>query len=196
MLGDSLITHTKKNSNWADSIKDCLESYGFQDVWTSGRVDNEKAFLSSFKQRMIDRFKQEWNTKISESDRFSNYDSFKSVHQLETFLNTITSKMFRGTLIRLRLESIENCVNKSFKCDSFVNKNCFFCPNILEDEPHFLFCCPTYADIRRKYVWEINVHGTSPSLSSVFENPRTDLLRKRAMLACYALKHREELLAQ
>ena len=158
----------EKDSNWAGSIKDCLESYGFQDVWTSGRVDNEKAFLSSFKQRMIDRFKQEWNTKISESGRFSNYDSFKSVHQLETFLNTITSKMFRGTLIRLRLESIENCVNKSFKCDSFVNKNCSYCPNKLEDT-----------------ISQLNL-----------KKNRTDLLRKLAMLAFYALKHREELLAQ
>ena len=169
MLRDSLITNTKKNSNWADSVKDCLESYGFQDVWTSGRVDNEKAFLSSFKQHMIERFKLEWNAKISESDRFSNYDSFKSVHQLETFLNTITSKMFRGTLIRLRLGWIELGVHTRFKCDSFVNKNCSFCPNILDDEPHFLFCCPAYADIQRKYLWEINVHGTTPSLSTVFE---------------------------
>ena len=103
MLRDGLITSMKKNSNWADSVKDCLESCGFQDVWTSGRVDNEKAFISSFKQRIIERFKQEWNAKVYDSDRFSTYDSFKSVHQLETFLNTITIKKFRDALIRLRL---------------------------------------------------------------------------------------------
>ena len=103
MLRDSLIMNTKKISNWAGSVKDCLESCGFQDVWTSGRVDNEKAFISSFKQRMIERFKQKWNAKISDSDRFSTYHSFKSVHQLETFLNTIKIKRFRDTLIRLRL---------------------------------------------------------------------------------------------
>ena len=196
MLRDSLIMNTKKISNWAGSVKDCLESCGFQDVWTSGRVDNEKAFLSSVKQRMIERFKQEWNANISDSDRFSTYDSFKSVYQLETFLNTITIKKFRDALIRLRLGWIELGVHTRFKCDSFVNKNCSFCPNILDDEPHFLFCCPAYADIRRKYLWEINIHCTTPSLSSVFENPRTVLLRKLAMFAFYALKHREELLAQ
>ena len=163
MLRDSLIMNTKKISNWAGSVKECLESCGFQDVWTSGRVDNEKAFLSSVKQRMIERFKLEWNAKISESDRFSTYDSFRSQHQLKTFLNTITIKKFSDTLIRLRLGLIELGVNKRFKCDNFENKNCSFCPNILEDEPHFLFCCPAYSDIRRKYLWEISVHSATPS---------------------------------
>ena len=125
----------EKDSNWAGSIKDCLESYGFHDVWTNGRAVNEKAFLSSIKQRMIGRFKPEWNAKISDSDRFSPYDSFQSVHQVETFLNTITIKTFSDTLIRLRLGLIELGVNKRFKRDSFVNKNCSLCPNILEDEP-------------------------------------------------------------
>ena len=45
--------------------------------WTNGRVENEKAFLSAFKLRMIERFKQERFTEISESERFSTYFSFK-----------------------------------------------------------------------------------------------------------------------
>ena len=39
------------------------------DVWTNGRVDNEKDFLSSFKQRMMERFKQERNAKLFDSDK-------------------------------------------------------------------------------------------------------------------------------
>ena len=85
------------------------------------------------------------------------------------------NQKFRDTLIRLLLGLIGLGVNKRFKRDSIVHKNCSFCPNILKEEPHFLFCCPAYADIRRKYLWEINVHGTTPSLISVFENPKTDL---------------------
>ena len=138
MLKNSLDTNTThKNRNWAGSIKDCLESHGFHAVWTDGRVENEKAFLSAFKKRMIERFKQEWFDKISESERFSTYFSFKTVHQLETYLNNdITIKKFRDTLIRLRLGVNDLGVNKRFLCDSFVNKNCPFCPDILEDESH------------------------------------------------------------
>ena len=81
MLRKSLDTNTThKNRNWAGSIKDCLESYGFHDVWTNGRVENEKAFLSAFKQRMIERFKRNGLQKyqkvkdfqlISHSDQFT-----------------------------------------------------------------------------------------------------------------------------
>ena len=123
MLKNSLDTNTThKNRNWAGCIKDWLEAYGFHAVWTNGRVKNEKAFLSAFKQRMIERFKQEWFDKISESERFSTYFSFKTVHQLETYLNDITIKKFRDSLIRLLLGINELGVNKRFLCDSFVIK--------------------------------------------------------------------------
>ena len=189
MLKNRLDTNTThKNRYRAGSIKDCLESYGFHDVWTNGRVENEKAFLSAFKQRMIERFKQEWFTKISESERFSTYFSFKSVHQLETYLNAITIKKFRDTLIRLRLGINDLGVNKRFLCDSFVNKNCPFCPDILEDESHFLFCCPAYDDVRRKYLSHIIVPDTVHSLNSVFDNASTEQLRKLAMFVFLCFK--------
>ena len=131
MLKNRLDTDTThKNRNQAGCTKDCLESYGFHDVWTDGRVENEKVFLSAFKQRTIERFKQEWFTKISESERFSTYFLFKTVH--------ITIKTFRDTLT-LRLGINDLGVNKRFLCNSFVNKNCPFCPDILEEESHFLF---------------------------------------------------------
>ena len=80
MLQNSLDTENRcKRSNWAGSIKECLESYGFQDVWAQGGVSNEAAFLSAIRQKMIQRFKLEWSTKISNSDRFSTYHLFKSV---------------------------------------------------------------------------------------------------------------------
>ena len=43
--------------NWAKGIKECLEAYGFHDVWLNGRVADKSAFLSSFKNRMIGRFR-------------------------------------------------------------------------------------------------------------------------------------------
>ena len=124
------------------------------------------------------------------------YFSFKSVHQLEIYLNAITIKRFRDTLIRLLLGINDLGVNKRFLCDSFVNKNCSFCPDILEDESHYLFCCPAYDDARRKYLSHIIVPDTVHSLNSVFDNASTEQLRKLAMFVFYALKHREELLAQ
>ena len=86
---------------------------------------------------MIKRFKQERFTKISENDTFSTYFSFRTVHRLQTYLNDISIKKFMDTLIRLRLGINDLGVNKRFLADSFVNKNCPFGPDILEDESHF-----------------------------------------------------------
>ena len=183
-----------KRINWAGSIKECLESYGFQDVWAQGGVSNEAAFLSAIRQKIIQRFKLEWSTKISNSDRFATYLLFKSVHQAEKYLNDITIKKFRDTLIRLRLGIDELGVNKRFQPENAI-KTCPFCPGVLEDEIHFLFICPVYAVVRHKYLREFTDNDVEPSLNSVFENPSIDANRKVEMFAFYALKHREEMLA-
>ena len=139
-----------RNSNWARRIRDCLYSYGFHDVWTEGRVENEKAFLLTFKRKMIDHFKQEWKTKLFTSNRFSTYCVFKTVHQPENYLNDITIKKFRDSLIRLRLGINELRVNVRYQRDSSNNNSCPFCPDALENEYHLFFECPVYDELRQK----------------------------------------------
>jgi len=45
-------------------------------------------------------------------------------------------------------------VNKRYESEKIVNKDCAFCPGILEDETHFLFHCPLYSSIRHKHIAE------------------------------------------
>ena len=53
MLENDLVKCTSTStSNWAGNIKHCQESYGFQDVWTDGVV-NEASFLSLFLKKSI-----------------------------------------------------------------------------------------------------------------------------------------------
>ena len=50
MLENDLDMYTSTStSNWAGDIKQCLESYGFQDVWTDGAVNGEKILYSKGK---------------------------------------------------------------------------------------------------------------------------------------------------
>ena len=92
MLENDLVKCTSTStSNLAGNIKHCLESYGFQDVWTDGVV-NEASFLSLFKRKMVERFQEEWHTKIYNSDRFSTYRIFKLLQGAEKYLNDITIK--------------------------------------------------------------------------------------------------------
>ena len=97
-------------------------------------VANETSFLSAFKRKMVERFQEEWHTEISSSDRFSTYRSFKSIHVAEKYLNNITVKTFRDSLIRLHFGINELKVNKRYGSDNVTKKNCSFCPGLLEDE--------------------------------------------------------------
>ena len=193
MLENDLDIHAANSTgNWAGNIKHCLESYGFQDAWTDG-VANETSFLSAFKRKMVERFQEEWHTKISNSERFSTYRSFKSIHAAEKYLNDITIKKFRDTLIRLRFGINELKVNKRYGSDNVTNKNCSFCPGLLEDESHFLFHCPVYSAIRQKYIAEFT--EMPRTFNQLLETPSTFVSRKVAMYTFYALKFREKLLA-
>ena len=153
--------------------------------FSSGKKEKKK----QNKTKTIERFELLWSTKISDSDRFSTYRIFTSVLQAEKYLNDITIKKFRDTLIRLRLGINELGVNKRFQPES-VNKTCPLCPNVLEHEFHLLFSCPVYADMRHKYLRQFIVHDVELSLNSLLKNASIDSSRKIPMFPFYALKHR------
>jgi len=63
MLQNSLdMENGSKRSNRAGSIKESLESYGFQDVWAQGGVSNEAAFLSANRPKNKNKKKQKNDT--------------------------------------------------------------------------------------------------------------------------------------
>ena len=177
--------------NWAKGIKKCLEAYGFHDVWLNGRVVDKSAFLSSFKNRMIGRFRGDLYSKISTSVRFSTYQVFKVTHQKEKYLDSITIKKFRDALIKLLLGICEIGVNKRHHPTNTASQNCPFCRNNLENEYHFLFKCPLYSDIRLKYIPTLT---GGLSLKSVLTDHTSDNMRHIAMCIFYALKRREEVI--
>ena len=169
MLENDLVKCTSTStSNWAGNIKRCLESCGFQDVWTDGVV-NEASFLSLFKRKMVERFQEEWHTKIFNSDRFATYRIFKLLHGAEKYLNDITIKKFRDALVRLRFGINELKVNKRYESQNIVNENCAFCPGFLEDETHFLFHCLVYTSIRQKYIAEFTDQEVPPLLKTLLK---------------------------
>ena len=80
-------------------------------------------------------------------------------------------------------------MNKRYESENIVNKDCAFCPGILEDETHFLFHCPLYSSIRHKHIAQFMDQEALPALKVLLEAP---VSRKVAMYVFYALKLREE----
>ena len=52
---------------WVSLLKKMLFEYGFGDVWMWQYVVNDRLFLSKFRQRLYDVYKQEWRMQIAET---------------------------------------------------------------------------------------------------------------------------------
>ena len=79
-------------------------------------------------------------------------------------------------------------------------RTCHFCPNMVEDELHFLLVCPAYADIRNELLEEFR-HRTDEILNDYNLQEQFYLLmninkiaKKVAYYLDEAFKHRQNLL--
>ena len=173
---EMLLSLSEKGSdNWVTDIKTLLLTNGFGIVWLHKGVGNEKVFLQSMKTRLVDNFKQNWNAKMSVSDNFQCFYSYKSHIAPELFLNDGSfGRMHRNVLIKFRLgvSKLYGHMYKFHKNKSLLK--CPFCKNVNEDEFHILYRCPIYEDIRlnmlpNNMLCERNVHSMCRLMSeSVF----------------------------
>ena len=73
-------------TNWVSYVRQMLFSYGFSFVWISQDFGNERLFLFTFKQRLLDVFQQNWQHQISSSHFLNHYASIKSLLQPELYI--------------------------------------------------------------------------------------------------------------
>ena len=59
-------------NNWCTNVENLLSQYGFQYVWISQDVGNEKIFINLFKQRIHDCFRQEWHDSVTSNKKLDN----------------------------------------------------------------------------------------------------------------------------
>ena len=139
--------------NWASEIRHILSVNGFWYVWENQGVQNEKAFMRIFEQRIKDQFLQIWKTQISSNSKLSFYAGVKFYHCLESYLDILKISKFRNALSSFRVSchvlEIEKGRHMGVERE---NRKCPFCPQYLEDEYHFILICKKYDDLRRKYL--------------------------------------------
>ena len=111
-----------------------------------------KSFHLTFKERVIDVFKQEWFNKISLSGSLTLYKNIKLSFGIENYLDVLPSKL-RINISKLRLSaSIETGRYARNRLDRAL-RLCTLCDKSdLEDEYHFVLVCPVYDSIRKKYI--------------------------------------------
>ena len=108
------------------NIKQLLFKYGFGFVWISQNIGDINIFLTTFKQRLINYSKQDWYGKIEITDKLYTYATFKSLLDVEKYLNCINVNKYKVALSRFRcsnhvlniecgrwknVEEMKDCVN-------------------------------------------------------------------------------------
>ena len=74
-------------NNWASQIKQMLEHMGLAELWINQSI--AKPSLDTIKLRILDQFKQNWQSNINQSGRLSTYCTFKSNFEFEPYLKII-----------------------------------------------------------------------------------------------------------
>ena len=180
----------KGKDNWVTRIKNVLCENGFAIVWMFEHVTNEKVFLKSLKNRLIDIFKQNWTAKMIESDHLSFFFSFKSLITPEKFLNIPTyDNSLRHNLVKLRC-SVSNLNAHRYK---YYKNECLlicpFCPNSVENEMHSVFVCTAYEDIRIKYIpnkFRLNIN--KQNLIILFSNEQYTMSLCKYLRSMFAIR--------
>ena len=137
---------------WAKRINSIIDHLGFANIRIN--FDNNFNCVPTLKRRLKDQFIQEWGETINSMPKLVTYCKFKNTFCFEEYLNKLHNNDLRQLLARFRLSShnleIETGRYNRIDRDSRYCKLCN--QNRIENEYHFLLCCPKYIEIRRKYL--------------------------------------------
>ncbi len=142
--------------NWVSRLKDMLNSLGLGDTWANQETIDHKAFVSVFKQRIIDCFIQKWRGDIEASNVLTFYRHIKVNFEFENYLNVVKNDTLRKCLTRLLLASHGLRIETGRYGRNRIERNlrvCALCDSTdIEDAYHFVIVCPALTHIRTLYI--------------------------------------------
>ena len=141
--------------------------------------------MAVLRQRLRDQYIQDWFSGIENSSRARFYRKIAGFC-LQPYLDFVTIKKFRIALTKLRVSShrLEVETGRWTRPVSypFDERKCLIC-DVLEDEYHFLFECPLYADLRKQYISRYFV--VRPSMYKLIQLFETDVKKTIKNLLIY-----------
>ena len=138
--------------NWASQIKTILQNHGLLNVWLDQA--HIQIPFAMIKQRILDNYFQSWHDSISSSPKLQTYTTFKHTLELEKYLDLKIENKYRIALTKLRTSS-HNLAIETGRYDGIAreNRTCTFCNmNAIENEFHLVLVCPSYRDLRQRYM--------------------------------------------
>ena len=109
--------------------------------------------IREFRQRHIDMRWQAWDNHVNTNDRFSVYRQFKTLACVEPYIMLNLNRYIRYALTRFRFGVSDMKVHRSrFKLYNVNELECPSCLSGVDNEVHFVLCCPAIEDLRYEFI--------------------------------------------
>ena len=140
LVQTSYTNSLEKGLLWTGKIKSCLSINGMQNLFSNnGQIEVHKVYFT----RIVDIFHQNSFADIRREDsKLRTYALIKTDTGIERYLNHIKNTKDRIMFTKFRLSNHNLMIEKGRHRN--IDKSlrfCPFCPNIVEDEIHFLIKC-------------------------------------------------------
>ena len=169
----------KDNLPWISSIKNTLETNGYLSLYLGDFSSKLPFIFKKVYQRLIDTFHQEsFESMRGERSKLRTYGLFKKEIGFEPYLTDIENISIRSIVTKFRLSNHKLMIELG-RHQGIEDRNervCPFCPDQVEDEFHFLLCCPIYKTQRKKFV--------EPIIKNKFHFSYLSIERKMEYLLC------------
>jgi hypothetical protein len=144
----------KGKETWVTKVRNCLFRHGYGFVWLNEGVGNDKLFLRTFKERLVDCRWQECDYHINNSKRFDVYNSFcDRNHLTPLYLKLDMDKQMKYIMTRFRFGISDLAVHfYRYRNSTPIQRLCQLCKEAEETELHFVLCCPFFNNLRKALI--------------------------------------------
>lgn len=151
-LEESISIHDSKIFSWYTFVKKIVESLGLS-MSSFSTVNLKKIIRSKFELFWKNHLHSLSNSSMG--SKLDLYAEIKCHFKFEEYINTIKTKCKRMFITKLRISNHPLQIERGRYLNPKPPRDERFCPycqsvndSLIEDELHFLFDCPLYADLR------------------------------------------------
>jgi hypothetical protein len=180
--------------NWVTYLRQNLYQNGYGYVWENQGVANEKSFVLQYVDRLKNQYIQQWSSNCRDNNKLLYYTQYKDTYDIEAYVNTIDISKFRSALASFRSSSHSLLVERGRHFGiSREQRVCIYCETLIEDELHFVMCCPLYEDLRINYIdRRFTEYPCLNNFVRLMTCGNDQVIKNLAMFIFYSFKRRQE----
>ena len=148
-----MVSQTHTTFKWPNKIKEILLSVGRPDLWENQFQIQQTNVHKTVKRILIDQYKQEWHEQLQLSNKGKIYNSFKAIHEFESYLKTLPKQEYLP-LLKFRTANHRLPVETGrYDGTPLEDRKCPLCDSDqVGSEKHYLFDCHYFHTIRQQYL--------------------------------------------